>query len=62
MTLSPENVAAVVAGLERAAIPVTQIGVVTPPEQGFVMITPEGDREMPDFPIDELARFLASPP
>ena len=62
MTLAPKHVAAVVAGLERAAIPVTQIGVVTPPEQGFVMITSEGEREMPDFPIDELARFLASPP
>ena len=62
MTLSPDNVAAVTAGLERAAIPVTQIGVVTPAEQGFVMITPEGEREMSDFPIDELARFLSSLP
>ena len=60
MTLAPEHVAAVVAGLERAAIPVTQIGVVTPPEQGFVMVTSGGEREMPDFPIDELARFLSS--
>ena len=62
MTLAPENVTAVTAGLERASIPVTQIGVVTPPEQGFVMITSEGEREMPDFPIDELARFLSSLP
>ena len=62
MTLAPEHVAAVIAGLERAAIPVTQIGVVTLPEDGFVMITSEGEREMPDFPIDELARFLSSLP
>ena len=33
-----------------------------PPEDGFVMITSEGEREMPDFPIDELARFLSSLP
>ena len=29
---------------------------------GFLMITSEGEREMPDFPIDELARFLSSLP
>ena len=29
MTLSPEQVPSVIAGLERAAIPVSQIGVVT---------------------------------
>ena len=62
MTLAPEQVPSVIAGLERAAIPVTQIGVVTLPEDGFVMITSEGEREMPDFPIDELARFLSSLP
>ncbi len=60
VTLPPENVASVASALEAACIPVTRIGEITPPEDGFVMITPEGEREMPDFPIDELARFLSS--
>ena len=60
ITLDPEQVSAVTESLKRADITVTQIGVVTPPEDGFVMITSQEKREMPDFPIDELARFLSS--
>ena len=55
MTLAPERVGPVSGSLQRAGITVTQIGVVTSHEDGFVMITPEGEREMPDFAIDELA-------
>ncbi len=60
MTLAPEHVGPVSGSLQCAGIPVTQIGVMTSHEDGFVMITPEGEREMPDFAIDELARFLSS--
>ena len=60
ITLPPENVPSVTSALEGAGIPVTRIGHVTPPEDGFVMVTSKGEREMPDFPIDELARFLSS--
>ena len=60
ITLDPKHVPAVTTSLERAGIPVTRIGEVTPREEDFVMITPDGDRDMPDFPIDELARFLSS--
>ncbi len=62
ITLSPEHVPAVTAGLEGAGVPVSRIGEVTPPEEGFVVHTALGEREMPDFPIDELARFLSSLP
>lgn len=60
VTLPPDNVPSVTSALEAACIPVTRIGTVTPPEDGFVMVAPEGERAMPDFPIDELARFLSS--
>ena len=60
ITLPPENVPPVTSALEAAGIPVTRIGQVTPPEDGFVMVTSEGEQKMPDFPIDELARFLSS--
>ena len=60
ITLSPEPVPAVTAGLEGAGIPVARIGEVTPQEQGFVMRTAAGEREMPNFTTDELARFLSS--
>ncbi len=60
VTLSPGHVPVVTAGLEGAGIPVTRIGEVTPQEDGFVMRTATGEREMPDFAIDELARFLSS--
>ena len=60
ITLPPENTLPVTSALETAGIPVTRIGEVTPPEDGFVMVTAKGEREMPDFPIDELARFLSS--
>ena len=59
VTLSPEHVPDVIAGLEGAGIPVARIGEVTPPEGGFVVCTATGEREMPDFPIDELARFIS---
>ena len=59
VTLSPEHVPDVTAGLEGAGIPVARIGEVTPPEGGFVVCTATGEREMPDFPIDELARFIS---
>ncbi len=60
VTLSHEHVPAVTAGLEGAGIPVARIGEVTSAEQGFVMRTAMGEREMPNFAIDELARFLSS--
>ena len=60
VTLSPQYAPAVTAGLEGAGIPVARIGEVTPPEDGFVMRTATGEREMPNFAIDELARFLSS--
>ena len=60
VTLLPEHIPAVTAGLESAGIPVARIGEVTPQEQGFVMRTATGEREMPDFATDELARFLSS--
>ena len=60
VTLSHEHVPAVTAGLEGAGIPVARIGEVSPSETGFVVRTSTGEREMPDFAIDELARFLSS--
>ena len=60
ITLPPDNAPSVTAALKAADIPVSEIGEVTPPQDGFVMITSQGEREMPEFPIDELARFLSS--
>ena len=61
ITLPTENVPPVASALAEAGIPVSRIGELTRPEDGFVMVTSQGPRPMPDFPIDELARFLSSP-
>ena len=60
ITLPSENVPPVTSALEAAGIPVSCIGAVTPPDHGFAMVTSKGERAMPDYPIDELARFLSS--
>ena len=62
ISLDPGQVAAVTAGLEGGGIPVARIGEVIPPEEGFVMCTAAGERGMPDFATDELARLLSSLP
>ena len=61
VTLPPDNVPSVASALEAAGIAVSRIGEITPPEDGFVMVTSQGEQAMPEFPIDELARFLSSP-
>ena len=57
--VAPGDAAPLVAALEREGIPARVIGRVTDRAEGMRLRTPEGERELPTFERDELARFLS---
>ena len=59
VTLPPEDVAAALSALEHQGIDAYEIGQVTDPEEGTMMIGASHDPEpLPTFGRDELARFI----
>lgn len=58
ITLPQSRVTALVKTLKGECIEATQIGEVTPPEDGIVLATKRGKRPLPVFKHDELARFF----
>ena len=58
-TVAPEHAEPLVSALEREGVPARVIGRVTEHAEGMRMRTPSGERELPRFDRDELARFLS---
>ena len=58
-TLSPSEVPKLLEALEDGGIAAYEIGRITPPEDGLKLRSSDGDRELPVFERDELARFLS---
>ena len=56
---APERTDAVLAALAAEGIPATVIGRVTEASAGLRLRTSNGVRELPGFPRDELARYMA---
>lgn len=59
-TVAPGEAQSLVAALEREGIPARVIGRVTDRAEGLRLRTPHGERELPSFDRDELARFLSA--
>ena len=57
---APGEAASLVAALEREGIPARVIGRFTDRAEGLRLRTPEGERDLPAFDRDELARFLSA--
>ena len=58
--VSSADAQSLVAALEREGIPARVIGRVTEQAEGMRLRTPHGERELPSFDRDELARFLSA--
>ena len=57
--VAPGEAASLVAALEHEGIPARVIGRLTDHAEGMRLRTPEGERDLPAFDRDELARFLS---
>ncbi|MDP7578282.1 MAG: AIR synthase family protein [SAR202 cluster bacterium] len=57
-TVSSMDAPRVVSTLIREGIEACEIGSITPMRDGIKMRTPEGVRELPSFPRDEVARYF----
>ncbi len=57
--VAPEEAPQLVNALESGGVSAWEIGKVTRPECGVNMRTPEGDRPLPTFSRDEMARYLS---
>ena len=60
VTLPPSEVPSLQNALERKGIEGWEIGLMIDPEEGLQMIGYEGEVPLPEFPRDELARYIAS--
>ena len=60
VTLPPSDVPALQAALTQAGSDGYEIGLMIDPEEGLQMIGYGGELPLPEFPRDELARFLSS--
>lgn len=60
ITLPASDVPALLAGLEKEGIIGWEIGQMIAAEEGMVMIGPEGEVPLPEFPRDELARYFSA--
>lgn len=58
LTLAPERASALITTLKRAGISATVIGRMTKPTEGVTLATPNGSAPLPQFPRDEIARYL----
>lgn len=59
MTLPAPQVPALLACLEGEGIGAYEIGQMIAPEEGLIMIGYQGEVPMPEFPRDELARYIS---
>jgi hydrogenase maturation factor len=59
VTLPAADVPGLMTALEKQGIQGFEIGQMLAPEEGLVMITRQGEVPLPDFPRDELARYLS---
>ena len=57
--VAPGEAAPLVTALEREGVPARVIGRFTDRAEGLRLRTPEGERDLPAFDRDELARFLS---
>lgn len=55
----PEAVAGLIDAAGAAGVALTEIGGLVPPEQGFTLSGPEGQRRLPEFDTDEASRAIA---
>jgi hydrogenase maturation factor len=55
----PDAVPALVAAADDACIPIADIGEVVPEAEGFVLVTADGRRPLPEWTTDEVSRALA---
>ncbi len=60
VTLPAVQVPALFAALEEENIGGWEIGQMLAPEEGLVLFGHEGEQPLPEFPRDELARYLSS--
>ena len=60
VTLPAVQVPALVAALEEENIDGWEIGQMLAPEEGLVLFGQEGERPLPQFPRDELARYFSA--
>ena len=60
ITLPAPDVRNVINSITMLGCEVSDIGEITPLEQGMVLVTNAGDEDLPEFSRDELARFLSS--
>ena len=58
-TMAPQDVPPLIEALAAEGIPASEIGRITPAEEGIKLQTGEGVRDLPVFERDELARWLA---
>ena len=58
MAVEPQHTATLIEALSQQNIAASEIGQVTPPEEGLKLRTVDGVRDLPVFDRDELARFL----
>ncbi len=62
ITLAANEVPKLLSALDRAGITGWEIGQMLAPEEGLLMINYEGEILLPNFPRDELARYLSTTP
>lgn len=60
ITLPAGDVPPLLAALEGEGIYASEIGQMIAPEEGLVMIGYEGETPLPEFPRDELARYIST--
>jgi hydrogenase expression/formation protein HypE len=60
ITLSAGDVPALLSALEKEDIIGWEIGQMIAPEEGLIMIGPEGEVPLPEFSRDELARYFST--
>ena len=60
ITLHSAEVPSLLSALSLEGITGWEIGQMLAPEEGLLMITAEGELPLPEFPRDELARFIAT--
>ena len=56
--VAPQDGPRLIEALAQQDIPAYEIGHITRPDEGLKLRTPEGERDLPTFERDELARFL----
>ena len=57
----PDAVPALFAAAADADIPIADIGEVVPEAEGFVLVTMDGRRPLPEWTTDEVSRALSAP-